>query len=114
MATTVSYNQNSVFNGTVLFKTAIKTITATSYNATLLDAHLVVDDTTASSTVTINLPSLDEVGTGYSLGVKKVGTSYPVILVSTASIDDSLTNYITIKNDFRWVVSNEDQFFIFG
>jgi hypothetical protein len=72
-------------------------VTATSYTVLAADACLLVDDDTAGGAVTIALLAASTAGDGYSIEIKKLGTTANVILDGSGSetIDGATTATLT-------------------
>ena len=83
-------------------------VTVASYTVLSTDRVLTVDDTTIGSAVTIILPSVATLGSGWTLDVKKTGSTYSVTidpdLAETIDGDSSLI--ITEKNQSVKLISN--------
>jgi len=87
---------------------AVTPVTVASYTVLSTDRVLTVDDTTIGSAVTIILPSAATLGSGWTLDVKKTGSTYSVTidpdLAETIDGDSSLI--ITEKNQSVKLISN--------
>ena len=87
---------------------AVTPVTVASYTVLSTDRVLTVDDTTIGSAVTLNLPSAATLGSGWTLDVKKTGSTYSVTidpdLAETIDGDSSLI--ITEKNQSVKLISN--------
>ena len=87
---------------------AVTPLTVASYTVLSTDRVLTVDDTTIGSAVTIILPSAATLGSGWTLDVKKTGSTYSVTidpdLAETIDGDSSLI--ITEKNQSVKLISN--------
>ena len=87
---------------------AVTPVTVASYTVLSTDRVLTVDDTTIGSAVTIILPSAATLGSGWTLDIKKTGSTYSVTidpdLAETIDGDSSLI--ITEKNQSVKLISN--------
>ena len=87
---------------------AVTPVTVASYTVLSTDRVLTVDDTTIGSAVTLNLPSAATLGSGWTLDIKKTGSTYSVTidpdLAETIDGDSSLI--ITEKNQSVKLISN--------
>ena len=88
--------------------TSVTPVTTTSYTVFNNDSVLTVDDTAIGGNVTINLLSASTVGSGWTLDVKKTGSSFSVTINAdgTETIDGNLTLSITDKNQAVRLISN--------
>ena len=88
--------------------TSVTPVTTTSYTVFNNDSVLTVDDTAIGGNVTINLLSAVTVGSGWTLDVKKTGSSFSVTIDAdgTETIDGNLTLSITDKNQAVRLISN--------
>ena len=87
---------------------AVTAVGVTSYTVLSTDSVLTVDDTAIGGNVTLNLPSAATLGSGWTLDVKKTGSTYSVTVEpdGTETIDGNLTLAITDKNQAVRFVSN--------
>ena len=87
---------------------AVTAVGVTSYTVLSTDSVLTVDDTAIGGNVTLNLPSAATLGSGWTLDVKKTGSTYSVTVEpdGTETIDGNLTLAITDNNQAVRFVSN--------
>ena len=87
---------------------AVTAVGVTSYTVLSTDSVLTVDDTAIGGNVALNLPSAATLGSGWTLDVKKTGSTYSVTVEpdGTETIDGNLTLAITDKNQAVRFVSN--------
>ena len=87
---------------------AVTAVGVTSYTVLSTDSVLTVDDTAIGGNVSLNLPSAATLGSGWTLDVKKTGSTYSVTVEpdGTETIDGNLTLAITDKNQAVRFVSN--------
>ena len=87
---------------------AVTAVGVTSYTVLSTDSVLTVDDTAIGGNVTLNFPSAATLGSGWTLDVKKTGSTYSVTVEpdGTETIDGNLTLAITDKNQAVRFVSN--------
>lgn len=88
--------------------TLVTPVTTTSYTIFNNDSVLTVDDTAIGGNVTINLLSAVTLGSGWTLDVKKTGSTFSVTINpdGTETIDGNLTLSITDKNQAVRLISN--------
>ena len=87
---------------------AVTAVGVTSYTVLSTDSVLTVDDTAIGGNVTLNLPSAATLGSGWTLDVKKTGSTFSVTIDpdGTETIDGNLTLSITDKNQAVRLISN--------
>jgi hypothetical protein len=87
---------------------AVTAVGTTAYTALSTDNILTVDDTAIGGAVTISLPSATTLGSGWTLDIKKTGSTYSVTIDpdGTETIDGNSTLIITDKNQSVRLVSN--------
>ena len=87
---------------------AVTAVGVTSYTVLSTDSVLTVDDTAIGGNVALNLPSAATLGSGWTLDVKKTGSTYSVTIDpdGTETIDGNLTLAITDKNQAVRLISN--------
>lgn len=87
---------------------AVTSVGVTSYTVLSTDSVLTVDDTAIGGNVTINLPSAVTLGSGWTLDVKRTGSTFLVTIDpdGTETIDDNLTLSITDKNQSVRLISD--------
>jgi hypothetical protein len=87
---------------------AVTAVGVTSYAVLSTDSVLTVDDTAIGGNVTINLPSAATLGSGWTLDVKRTGSTFLVTIDpgGTETIDDNLTLSITDKNQSVRLISD--------
>ena len=87
---------------------AVTAVGVTSYTVLSTDSVLTVDDTVIGGNVTINLPSAATLGSGWTLDVKRTGSTFLVTIDpdGTETIDDNLTLSITDKNQSVRLISD--------
>lgn len=87
---------------------AVTAVGVTSYTVLSTDSVLTVDDTAIGGNVTLNLLSAATLGSGWTLDVKKTGSTHSVTIdpAGTETIDGNSTLIITDKNQAVRFVSN--------
>ena len=87
---------------------AVTAVGTTAYTVLSTDNILTVDDTAIGGAVTISLPSATTLGSGWTLDIKKTGSTYSVTIDpdGTETIDGNSTLIITDKNQAVRLVSN--------
>jgi len=87
---------------------AVTAVSVASYTVLSTDSVLTVDETAIGSNVTINLLSAVTLGSGWTLDVKKTGSTFSVTIDpdGTETIDGNLTLSITDKNQAVRLISN--------
>ena len=87
---------------------AVTAVGVTSYTVLSTDSVLTVDDTAIGGNVTINLPSAATLGSGWTLDVKRTGSTFLVTIDpdGTETIDNNLTLSITDKNQSVRLISD--------
>ena len=90
-------------------------VTSTSYTVVAADATLLVDDDTAGGAVTISLLAVATAGDGYSLKIKKLGTTGNVIVDGSGSetIDGAITATLASQYEAIEVICDGSEYHIF-
>jgi hypothetical protein len=93
----------------------VQTVGATSYTDLATDSFLLVDDDSAGAAVTITLPAVASVGSGHTVGIKKIGNTANVIIDGNASetIDGGLTATLTTQYESVTLVCDGTGWYIF-
>lgn len=83
-------------------------VTVTSYTVLATDHTLTVDETAIGGNVTINLPAVATVGSGFELTVKKTGSTFSTTIEGdgTETIDGELNQLLSNENAAITIVSN--------
>ncbi len=94
----------------------VTVVGVTSYTVLDTDRSLEIDDDTIGGAITVNLPSAAVVGSGWSLSVKKMGSTYSVTIdgFGTETIDEFSARVMTSQYDVIVVESNGTNFNIVG
>jgi len=94
-------------------KTAVNTITATSYTALTTDHNILVDDATAGSAVTVTLPAASG-NAGLQYNIKKLGNTANVIVDGDGSetIDGGTTATLTVQYESITIVCDGSNWWI--